>query len=196
MSDNEHTAASLRHSEPLAVQYSPADAIPELNKGINDGPEVSSTVGGEEARYILSDNPGGAALSNDPVHLPPERATVSSQAAAESCNAVILAGESARENIDCWPLVSGSIGSLHTASVWFASSVWAISGFPSIHERPLPRHDLSAPADACHLKVRATEVMYVSPLWNIGPMPRQDATANLVVLDEPYRNHPGSFHPE
>ncbi|MEK9644570.1 MAG: hypothetical protein VW547_03405 [Alphaproteobacteria bacterium] len=86
MSDNEQTSASLRHSEVLAVQYSPSDAIPELNKGADDGAEIPSSVGGEEARYILSDNPLGATLSNDPVHLPPERATVSSQTAALSCN--------------------------------------------------------------------------------------------------------------
>src|SRR5690606_3251137 len=50
----------------------------------------------------LANNPGGAELSNDPMHLPPERATVSSQSRAVSCNRVILAGESSTENIDGW----------------------------------------------------------------------------------------------
>src|SRR5690606_1818840 len=33
---------------------------------------------------------------------PPERATVTSQSCAASCHAVVLAGESSGENIDCW----------------------------------------------------------------------------------------------
>jgi hypothetical protein len=86
MSDNEQASPPLRHSEVLAVQSSPADAIPELNKAGNDGKEVTASVAGQEPRYIFSDNPLGAALSNDPVHLPPERATVANQAAALSCN--------------------------------------------------------------------------------------------------------------
>jgi len=43
MSDNEQAAPSLRHSEVLAVQYSPGDAIPELNKGADDGAEIPSS---------------------------------------------------------------------------------------------------------------------------------------------------------
>jgi hypothetical protein len=101
MSDNEQASPSLRHSEVLRVKSSPGDAIPELNKRADDGKEVSASVARKEPRYILSDNPCGAALSNDPVHFPPERATVSNQAAALSCNAVILARESSANNVNC-----------------------------------------------------------------------------------------------
>tara|TARA_R110000823_G_scaffold8319_1_gene29512 strand:- start:55 stop:372 length:318 start_codon:yes stop_codon:yes gene_type:complete len=86
MSDNEQASPSLRHSEVLRVKSSPGDAIPELNKRLDDGKEIGSSVTGQEPRYIFSDNPCGAALSNGPVHFPPERATVANQAAALSCN--------------------------------------------------------------------------------------------------------------
>tara|TARA_R110000744_G_scaffold252013_4_gene367809 strand:+ start:89 stop:523 length:435 start_codon:yes stop_codon:yes gene_type:complete len=100
MSDNEQASPSLRHSEVSRVKSSPCDAIPEFNKAGNDGKEVTASVAGQEPRYILSDNPLGAALSNDPVHLPPESATVANQAAALSCNAVILAWEASADKID------------------------------------------------------------------------------------------------
>lgn len=98
MADNEQAPPPLRHSEVLRVKNSPGDAIPELHKGADDGDEILSAVGTEKARYIFSDNPGGAALSNDPVHFPPERTTVASQAAAFSCNAIILAREPTADN--------------------------------------------------------------------------------------------------
>jgi hypothetical protein len=138
MSDNEHTAASLRHSEVLSVKNSPGDAIPELNQGTDDGSEVAA--GTEEARNILSDNPGGAELSNEPIELPPHRATVSSQSCAVSCNAVVLTGETSDENID---------------GVWFidrrsylgdVSVSWHVGPMPLEHLRRvgvdlyLPRH--------------------------------------------------------
>jgi hypothetical protein len=47
MSDNEHTAASLGHSEVLSVQNPPDDAIPEFNKRGDDRSEVGSAVGGK-----------------------------------------------------------------------------------------------------------------------------------------------------
>jgi len=100
MSDNEQASPSLRHSEVLRVKSSPGDAIPEFNKAGNDRKEVTSSVAGHEPRYIFPDNPCGAALSNDPVHSPPESATVANQAAALSCNAVILAGEATTDEID------------------------------------------------------------------------------------------------
>jgi hypothetical protein len=102
MSDNEHTAAPLRHSEVLSVQNCPGHAIPAFGERPDDRLKVSPVPTREEPRDILSDNPGGAKLSDEPVILPPERAPVASQSAAASCNAVILAGESSSENIDSW----------------------------------------------------------------------------------------------
>src|SRR5690554_4319931 len=116
MSDNEDTAAPLRHSEVLSVKNRPGHAIPALGERPDDRFKVCAASTREEPRDILSNNPGGTELSNDPMHLPPERATVSSQSRAVSCNRVVLAGESSSENIDCWRFVS-------SASFTSASSV-------------------------------------------------------------------------
>src|SRR5690606_33588287 len=75
---------------------------PEFGKRPDNRFKVCAASTREEPRDILANNPGGAELSNDPMHLPPERATVSSQARAVSCKRVVLAGESSGENIDCW----------------------------------------------------------------------------------------------
>jgi hypothetical protein len=130
MSDNEETTAALRNSEPLAVQNSPGDAIPELNKGADNGAEIPSSAGGEQTRYILPDNPGGAELSDEPVELPPERATVASQAAALACNAVILARESPTENIN-----GNKLGS---SCIWFSGifTTPCTSRHPSVYIMP------------------------------------------------------------
>src|SRR5690554_3893570 len=102
MSDNEHTAASLGHSEPSSVKYPPDHAIPEVHEAPDDRSEGVLMSAGGESMNVLSNNPGRATLSNDPMHLPPERATVTSQSCTASCHAVVLAGESSGENIDCW----------------------------------------------------------------------------------------------
>src|SRR5690606_2494253 len=102
MSDNEHSAASLGHSEPLSVKYPPDHAIPEVHQASDDRSEGVLMSASGESMNVFSNNPGGAALSNDPMHLPPERATVTSQSCTASCHAVVLAGESSGENIDCW----------------------------------------------------------------------------------------------
>jgi hypothetical protein len=102
MSDNEHTAAPLRHSEVLSVQYCPGHAIPAFGERPDDRLKISPVPTREEPRDILSDNPGGAKASDEPMILPPERTPVASQPAATSCNTVILTGESSGENIDSW----------------------------------------------------------------------------------------------
>jgi hypothetical protein len=86
MSDNEHTAASLGHSEPLSVKHPPDHAIPEVNERGYDGCEISTTSRREEPGNILTDNPAGIRLSNEPVELPPERATVRSQSSTFACH--------------------------------------------------------------------------------------------------------------
>jgi len=46
MSDNEHTAAALGHSEILSVKNPPAHAIPEFDQPSKDGGKVPSPVAG------------------------------------------------------------------------------------------------------------------------------------------------------
>src|SRR5690606_26262209 len=75
---------------------------PEFGKRPDDRFKVCAASTREEPRDIFPDNPFGAEFSNEPVILPPERATVVSQASAVSCNAVRLAGESSAKNVNCW----------------------------------------------------------------------------------------------
>jgi hypothetical protein len=102
MSDNEHTTAPLRHSEVLSVKNRPGHAIPAFGERPDDRLKVCPVSGREEPGDVLSHNPGGADVSDEPEIFPPERATVASQSAACSCNAVVLAGETSSENIDGW----------------------------------------------------------------------------------------------
>ncbi|MEN9418397.1 MAG: hypothetical protein RI988_2017, partial [Pseudomonadota bacterium] len=44
VSDNEHTAASLGHSEVLSVQHSVGEAIPEVFQRPEDGTKVPSSA--------------------------------------------------------------------------------------------------------------------------------------------------------
>jgi hypothetical protein len=60
MSDNEDTAAPLRHSEVLSVENCPDHAIPAFGERPDNRLEVFAASTREEARDILSDNPGGA----------------------------------------------------------------------------------------------------------------------------------------
>src|SRR5690606_18479502 len=92
----------LGHSEPFSVKYPPDHAIPEVHQASDDRSEGVLMSPSGESMNVFSNNPGGAAFSNDPMHLPPERATVTSQSCTASCHAVVLAGETSSENIDCW----------------------------------------------------------------------------------------------
>jgi len=46
MSDNEHAAAALCHSEILSVQDPPTDAIPEFDQPLKDDGKIGSFVAG------------------------------------------------------------------------------------------------------------------------------------------------------
>src|SRR5690606_39688805 len=83
-------------------------AIPVVHQAANDRSERVLMSASGESMNVFSNNPGGAELSNDPMHLPPERATVTSQSCTASCHAVVLAGESSSENIDGWRFVSSA----------------------------------------------------------------------------------------
>jgi hypothetical protein len=45
ISDNEHTTASLGHSEELSVKHSICEPIPELSQRPEEGTKVPSSVG-------------------------------------------------------------------------------------------------------------------------------------------------------
>ena len=54
-SDNEHTAASLGHSEELSVQNSVGEPIPELAQEPEEGAKVPSSVAGQDAGDVFPD---------------------------------------------------------------------------------------------------------------------------------------------
>jgi hypothetical protein len=65
VSDNEHTAASLGHSEVLSVQNSVGEPIPELAQHPEEGAKIPSSVTGQHSGDVLPNQPLGAvALSN------------------------------------------------------------------------------------------------------------------------------------
>src|SRR5690606_38921481 len=92
---------------------------PEFGKRPDDRFKVCAASTREEPRDIFPDNPFGAEFSNEPVILPPERATVISQASAVSCNRVGLAGESSAKNINCW----GVCDSMNVSKVLYLGPV-------------------------------------------------------------------------
>ena len=86
MADNEDSTASLGHSEPLRVQYSPRHAVPQVIQVCEDGPEILSVVDGKEPRNVFADEPTGACLSQESHDVPPQSRTWVSQAAATACD--------------------------------------------------------------------------------------------------------------
>ena len=72
MSDNEHSSASLGHSEVSRVQHSPGKAIPELGQRREYDGEISSTLRGKESGNILNEEPAGAKSVSDSCELEEE----------------------------------------------------------------------------------------------------------------------------
>jgi hypothetical protein len=65
MSDNEHTAASLGHSEELSVQNSVGEPIPEFCQHPEEGTKIASSIGRQDSGDVLPNQPLGAiAFSN------------------------------------------------------------------------------------------------------------------------------------
>jgi len=185
MADHEQAAPSLRHSEVLAVQSSPGDAIPELNKGVDDGEEVPSSVAGKEPRYILSDNPGGAALSNDPVHLPPERTTVPSQAAAFPCDRVVLAWESSADEVNRLNCSPGSGSMSIPSNTTICLSLIGLAAKNALLSTLIVGSAKSPPV------LKHTDIMHVLVVGHVGPMPTEHVPALAVYLHAPCWRHPG-----
>jgi hypothetical protein len=102
MSDNEHTAAALGHSEILRVQHPPTDAIPELDQPLNDGGKVPSFVAAEKTGDILDDHPVRSNALKNSVELVPQSGSLSSQSCAASGNGHVLAGESSTNKVNCF----------------------------------------------------------------------------------------------
>lgn len=64
MADNEHTAASLGHSEELRVQYPPRQTVPELVQRGQQASESLPALDRERSRDVLPHEPSRANLAN------------------------------------------------------------------------------------------------------------------------------------
>jgi hypothetical protein len=60
VSDNEHTAASLGHSEVLSVKHSVGEPIPEFSQRPKEGTKVPSTIATEDTRHVFPNAPLGS----------------------------------------------------------------------------------------------------------------------------------------
>jgi len=58
VSDNEHTAAALGHSEVLSVKNPVGDPIPEFAQHPEEGTKIFSSVAGQDTGDVFPDNPG------------------------------------------------------------------------------------------------------------------------------------------
>jgi hypothetical protein len=59
VSDNEHTTASLGHSEVLSVKNSVREPIPEFSHRPEEGTKVPSTIATEDTRHVFPNEPSG-----------------------------------------------------------------------------------------------------------------------------------------
>ena len=100
MSDNEHTTASLGHSEVLSVKNAVGEPIPELPQPSEQGSKRSGFVR-QNAGDVFPQNPLGAIAVNDAKKCEGEVAPRVSKSFAKSRNAEGLAGGSPNENVDC-----------------------------------------------------------------------------------------------
>jgi hypothetical protein len=72
MSDKEDAAAALGNSEVLSVQHSVGEPIPEVSQRPDNGTHISSVVGGQKSRDVLSEEPTGVCLIKESHDLPPQ----------------------------------------------------------------------------------------------------------------------------
>ena len=84
MSDNEHTAAALGHSEELSVKHSVGEPIPEFDHAPENGSKIPSDVRRQDAGNVLPSEPAGAQAISQPKIFEGQVAAVIVQAASEA----------------------------------------------------------------------------------------------------------------
>jgi hypothetical protein len=89
-SDNEHTAASLGHSEVLSVKHPVRPPIPEVGQGSQNDSHVPATVRREKARDVLDENPTGSELASETHELVEKSGSFASQPSTASSHAEVL----------------------------------------------------------------------------------------------------------
>jgi hypothetical protein len=100
VSDNEHTAASLGHSEILSVQNSIGEPIPEFDQSPEYGTKVPSASRRQDAGDVLPHQPSGACSVSKAKKLKGQVATVVCQSRSEPGDAERLAGGSSDKKVN------------------------------------------------------------------------------------------------
>ena len=100
ISDNEHTAASLGHSEVLSVKKPVGEPIPEDSQEPEEGSKIPPSVRRQDAGDVLPDQPAGPIAASNCTEGKHEVATRIVQSLSESGDTEGLAGGSAAENIE------------------------------------------------------------------------------------------------
>ena len=99
-SDNEHTAASLGHSEPLSVQHSVGPPVPQLPQRPEEGTKIPSSPAGQDTGDVLPDNVSRPVTCSDRKKDKHEAASGIVEPLSEPCDGEGLARGSSDENID------------------------------------------------------------------------------------------------
>lgn len=94
MSDKEHTAAALGHSEELSVKHSVGETIPEVSQRPEEGAERCPLVLGKYAWHVLPEKPARAKLSHSSDVFEHEATSRIHESAALTRDAEGLAGAS------------------------------------------------------------------------------------------------------
>lgn len=140
MSDNEHTLASLRQTGILSVKHSPgagslaADADTGIapasggdggsasGDGFEDDGEIFTLVGGEQARDILEEKPGGSESINETYELVEKAGVLASQSSTASSDREVGAGAS-----PCDEVHAGKVGGVNIPDVMVPPGVGEVS---------------------------------------------------------------------
>src|SRR5690606_35200703 len=107
-SDNEHTTASLGHSEVLSVKHTVGVPIPEFCQRPEDGSHVPSAVGRQKSRDVLDNHPTGTEFIKDASELEEESGPLASQSSTASSHREVLAGEASANKVNWFKLVSAN----------------------------------------------------------------------------------------
>jgi hypothetical protein len=101
VSDNEHTAASLGHSEVLSVKHSVCEPIPEFCQRPEEGTKVPPTVATEDTRHVFPYAPLGSKVVKNPAIDKGKVASGIGESFAKSGDGKRLARRSTDQKVNC-----------------------------------------------------------------------------------------------
>jgi hypothetical protein len=104
--DNEHTAASLGHSEELSVKHSVGEPVPEFDQAPEDGTKIPSSSRRQDAGDVLPNQPSGPQAVSQPKIFEGQVAAAIRQSASETRDTERLARCSSDQKVDWLVLAS------------------------------------------------------------------------------------------